>query len=222
MDHAQGIEQRRQFGRAVEMGAGQHVAGQAGTSQLAADALLDLPELFLQRGVQLRVRGQLLALYQAAQHGQRGFQRMAEVAQRMPRTLQGFLGLRQQVVDLRDQRLQLHGCLAVQLLALALLQLGDLLAGALQWAQGQGHGVALQQQEYQQCHAHQAQPAQAYPREAVENRRVVLRHTDDDRLAVTPVFGTKRQQALPLRALQQFGRQAGGFRPCRNGIPERA
>ncbi len=128
----------------------------------------------------------------------------------------------EQVVDLLHQRLQFHRRLLVQLLALPLLQLGDLLSGALQRAQRQAHGVALQQQQGEQGEAHQAQTAQPHAGEAVENRCVVLRHADDDRLAVAAVFRAVGQQALLLRAIQQVLGQARALRPLRRGVPQRA
>ncbi len=84
MNHRQGVEQRRQFGIAIEMGTGQHIHRQPCATQLAAHALLDLLQLFQQAGPQLGVGGQFFALYQAAEYRQRRLQRMTEVAQCMP------------------------------------------------------------------------------------------------------------------------------------------
>ncbi len=54
---------------------------------------------------------------------------MAQIAQRIARALEAVFGVGQQMVDLRHQRFQLQRHFFVELRALPLLQLGDLLAG---------------------------------------------------------------------------------------------
>jgi len=101
-------------------------------------------------------------------------------------------------------------------------KLGDLLPRALQWAQCQSHGIALQQQQGEQGETDQAQTAQPHARKAVENRCVVLRHADNDRLSVAAVLGAIAEQSLALWTVEQFVRQARAFRPFWRGVPQRA
>ena len=62
-----------------------------------------------------------------------------------------------QMVDLPHQRYQLAGHLGIQLRALPLLQLGDLLARPLQRPQRAGNRDALQHQNQDQRHQAHAQ-----------------------------------------------------------------
>ncbi|MNG23951.1 hypothetical protein D3C84_1086200 [compost metagenome] len=75
---------------------------------------------------------------------------MAEVTQGIAGAFEGIFGVTKQVVNLRNQRVQLLRHPVVQLTALALLQLGDLLANVFQWAQRPAHGDALQGEDQQQ------------------------------------------------------------------------
>ncbi|MDT4839168.1 hypothetical protein FQZ97_729520 [compost metagenome] len=103
---------------------------------------------------------------------------MTEVAQGIARALEGVFGVRQQVVDLRHQRFQLARHAAVQRAALALLQLGDLLAHLIQRTQCTVDGQALQQQDQEQGRHPQAQAHLPYAAKALQHRRVILGHED--------------------------------------------
>ena len=204
VDGRQGGEQRRQFLCAIEAAARLTLAGQPGAAQFAGDPLANLAQLLLQLLAQRRLAGQGLAVQQAGEHRQRRLQGVAEIADGMPRAFQGLVGLRQQVVDLRDQRLQFLRHVGVELGAAALLQLGDLHAGTFQRAQGGANRQALQQPEGQQREAEQSQSAEAHLAETVEDRGVVLGHADVQGLAAAPVLGAVDQEALPLRPVDQF------------------
>src|SRR5690606_31619851 len=160
--------------------------------------------------------------YKAAEDCQWCFQCVTEVAQGVPGALEGVIGVRQQTIDLRHQRSQFMRGLDVQLPALALLQLCNLLASAFQWAQGELHCVALQQQEHQQNQADEPQSCEAHLAKAVENRRVVLRHMDNDLLTVALIAGAVRKQPLALRPFDQPWGQSINVWPFRGGVPEGA
>ena len=147
---------------------------------------------------------------------------MPEIAQRIARTLEGVLGMAQQVIDLRHQRLQLLRHLAVQLGAPALLQLGDLLAHPFQRAQRRTHRVTLGQQDQQQRGSAepQSQPLQAA--KALQNGRVVLRHADGKALTKTLVVATIDQQQLATRTVTQAVLQARAGRLGQVTIPQGA
>ncbi|MNN61219.1 hypothetical protein D3C81_1764460 [compost metagenome] len=82
---------------------------------------------------------------------------MAKVAQGIARAAQAVFGVAQQMVDLPHQRRQLYRDFGVQLRALALLQLGNLLTGTLQRAQRALHRDALEHQHQYQRHQPHAQ-----------------------------------------------------------------
>ncbi|MCY1434421.1 hypothetical protein D9M71_504810 [compost metagenome] len=156
MDHAQRPQQPRQFDVAVELRARQRIPRQARTVQLTRQALLNLLQLLTHLRANIRQVLQALAGGQAQQHRQWRLQCMAQVAQGIARAAQAVFGMAEQVVDLPHQRRQLAGHFGIQLRALALLQLGDLLAGPLQRPQRAGNGDALQ-------HQHQDQRYQPQP-----------------------------------------------------------
>ncbi|MNG32107.1 hypothetical protein D3C84_1180410 [compost metagenome] len=81
VDHVQRGQQPRQLGVAVQVRAGQGIAGQAGAVEFAVQALADLLQLIEQQFAQLGIRVELLVRRQALQHRQWGFQGMAKVAQ---------------------------------------------------------------------------------------------------------------------------------------------
>lgn len=157
VDHPQRRQQPGQLCIAIELRAGQGIAGQARAVEFAGQALLDLLQLLAHLRADLEQRLQAFAGSQADKHRQRRLQGMTEVAQGIARTAQAVFGMGQQVVDLIHQRLQLAWDLGVQLRALALLQLSDLLARPLQRAQRAGHGETLQHQDQHQRHQPQAQ-----------------------------------------------------------------
>ncbi|MNV56381.1 hypothetical protein D3C71_1486610 [compost metagenome] len=113
------------------------------------------------------------------------------------------------MVDLRHQWLQLHRHLIIELRALALLQLRDLLAGLFQRTQGAAHGNPLQQQNQQQPGQTQAQPELLHAPEAFAYRRVILGDTDGNRHPQTSIVRTQHQQLLPFRPQLQIVVQAG-------------
>ncbi|MNF95609.1 hypothetical protein D3C84_783720 [compost metagenome] len=146
---------------------------------------------------------------------------MAEIAQGIARALETVFRMRQQVVDLRHQRLQLHRHLLIKLRALSLLQLCDLLAGLFQGAQGAAHGDALQQQNQQQPRQAQSQPHLPHPLEALAHRRVILRHADGNRLAEASIVRAQHQQLLPLRPQLQVAVQARMLESRQLLVPQR-
>ena len=158
----------------------------------------DLLQLLLEDPAQLGVVIEFFTRGQAHQHRQRGFQGVAKIAQGIARALEAVLGVRQQMVDLRHQRLQLYRDLIVQLRALPLLQLGDLLAGLFQGTQRPTYGNPLQHQNQQQPRQSQPEADLLHAQETVANRGVVLRHADGNRLSQPPIVGTQHQQLLAL------------------------
>ncbi|MNF56278.1 hypothetical protein D3C84_377600 [compost metagenome] len=193
MDHVQGGQQPRQFGSAIELCAGQGITGQPRTVEFPVQALLHLLQLCLQNPAQVGMGVEFFARRQAQQHRQRGLQRMAKVAQGIARALETVFGMRQQMVDLCHQRLQLPGHLCVQLRTLALLQLGDLLTSTFQRTQGSPHRDALQQQNHQQPRQPQPQANLAHALEARAHRGVIQGHADGNRLPQAPVVRTQYQ-----------------------------
>ena len=165
---------------------------------------------------------QLFTTRQADQHCQRRLQRMAKIAQRIARALEGVLGMRQQMVDLRDQRLQLLGHLSIQIGTSTLLQLRDLLTHLFQWAQGSANGVALGNKDQQQRSASQAQTHPLHAAKTLQYRLVILRHADRQILAIAAVVGAVDQQQLALRAIAQLGLHANTIGFEQLTIPQRA
>ncbi|MNG88153.1 hypothetical protein D3C79_469770 [compost metagenome] len=200
MDHAQRPQQPRQLDVAVELRARQRIPRQARTVQLTRQALLNLLQLLAHLRANIRQVLQALAGGQAQQHRQWRLQCMAQVAQGIARAAQAVFGMAQQVVDLPHQRRQFAGHFGIQLRALALLQLGDLLACPLQWPQRAGHGDALQHQHQDQRHQAHAQADLLQAPETFAYRRIILCHADRDVLAQAPVVGTQGQQLLAFRA----------------------
>ena len=126
------------------------------------------------------------------------------------------------MVDLRHQRLQFHRHLVIELRALALLQLGDLLSGLFQWAQGAAHGDPLQQQNQQQPRQPEAQADLLHAPKTLAHGRVVLRHTDRNRLPEPAIVRTQHQQLLTFRPQLQVAVQAGMVEWRQFLIPQRA
>ncbi|MNH12564.1 hypothetical protein D3C79_721100 [compost metagenome] len=127
----------------------------------------------------------------------------------------------QQVVDLRDQGLKFCRYLSIELRTLALLQLGDLFAGTLQWAQRARHGDALQHQDQQQRDQAQAQADLLHAPEAIPYRGVVLGDADGNGLTQAPVIGAQYQQLLAFRPQFQSGVQTGALRRWHVHVPQR-
>ena len=209
MDHVQGRQQARQFAVAVEQRAGQGFTGQTRAVEFAVEPLLHLLQLLAQQLGQLWLILELLAGSHAQQYRQRGLQGMAEVTQGVARAFEAVFGMGQQVVDLRHQRLQLHRHLGIQLRALALLQLCNLLARSFQRAQGPAYGDPLQDQDQQQRRQPEDQADLAHQAKTFPHGRVVLSHADGNRLAKTLVVRSQDQQLLAFRAQLQVALQAG-------------
>jgi hypothetical protein len=147
---------------------------------------------------------------QAQQHRQRRFQGVAEVAQGIARTLEAVFGVGQQMVDLRHQRLQFHRHLIVELRALALLQLGDLLARGFQRAQGARTVIRCSSRISNAASPSPGRPAHAP--EALAHRGVVLGHADGDRLAQAAIVRAQHQQLLPFGSQLQVAVSPGWAR----------
>ena len=144
---------------------------------------------------------------------------MPQVTQGIARAFEAIFGVGQQMVDLRHQRFQLHRHGFVELRTLALLQLGDLLAGLFQRAQGAAHGNPLQQQNQQQPRQPQPEADLLHATETLAHRRVVLGDADGNRLAQPSVVRTQHQQLLPFRPQLQVAVQARVFEPRQVLIP---
>ena len=93
----------------------------------------------------------------------------------------------EQVVDLLHQRLQFHRRLLVQLLALPAAT-GRSAVGRAPAGAAPGPWRSAAQRQASSSAKPTSQAAQPHAGEAVGNRCVVLRHADDDRLAVAAVF----------------------------------
>ena len=130
----------------VKQRARQRITRQARTVEFTVEALLHLLQLLAQQLAQLRMILEGFTGSSAQQHRQGSFQRMPQVAEGVAGALEAVFGVRQQVVDLRHQGLQLKWHLSIELRALALLQLSDLVARGLQRAQGTAHRDPLQNQ----------------------------------------------------------------------------